>query len=51
MIRRIASAALVVAAMSLLAFSQTSGASAHERRAVAGTYNFVVGFIVEPALA
>src|SRR5581483_8278764 len=50
MFRRIAPVALVAAALSVLAFSHTPSASAHDRRNVAGTYNFVVGFITEPAL-
>jgi hypothetical protein len=49
-IRRIAPATLIVAALALFASSQAPAASAHERRNVAGTFDFVVGFSVEPAL-
>jgi hypothetical protein len=48
--RMLISGAAALAALSLLLVSQVPGASAHERRTVAGKYTFVVGFINEPAL-
>jgi hypothetical protein len=41
--------ASALVALALLAVTSVPGASAHERRTVAGTYNFVVGFLTEPA--
>jgi hypothetical protein len=48
--RMIMTAAASLAAAALLITSSTPSASAHERRAVAGKFTFVVGFLNEPAL-
>jgi hypothetical protein len=46
--RWITASAAALAALALLVASPVQDASAHERRSVAGTYTFVVGFIAEP---
>src|SRR5436190_24251861 len=42
--------AAALAALVIVGTSHVPGASAHERRTVAGKYTFVVGFLNEPAL-
>lgn len=48
--RRIAFLTAALAALALIGLAGAPRASAHERRTVAGTYTFVVGFMTEPAL-